>query len=308
MRALSGILLALLLVVTTTSAWVRLAQSGLSCPNAPDCYATKTARAAADQSTSVAVARTLHRMSASAAGAVVFAMLIFGWRAARSAERGAMLALGVLAVGLATLGIYTPSTLPAVTLANLIGGMTMLGVSAWLAASLRRRAPVPSLSALRSWTRLVVALFVLQVAIGGMISAHYAAHACGTFPLCEGRVWPAGVGLSTFDPLRELAPPSDAASRSDPARQAVLQAHRMLAVAVLVLLAWLGVRSLLADATTIGSALLVLASAQLALGLLQTFLGRPLLLAVVHNVVAACVAVALGVLVHATPGRGASIR
>ena len=295
-RALAWALLALLLVVTTTSAWVRLAQAGLSCAGAPDCYATKAARVAADASTVTAVARTLHRMAASAAGAVIVAMLFFGWRAGTTRERAVIVALLVFAAALATLGRYTPSTLPAVTLGNLLGGMAMAGIAAWLARALERRPADGAARALRPGLRLALALVALQIALGGMISAHHAAWACDGALLCDGRLWPPGAGIDAFDPWRDLAPPGDAASRSEPARQAVLIAHRLLALPTLLVLAWVGVRARRAGLRGTGRALLVLVALQAGLGIGQSALGHPLALAVAHNVVAALVVVTLGTL------------
>ncbi|MCL4764318.1 MAG: COX15/CtaA family protein, partial [Burkholderiales bacterium] len=148
-------------------------------------------------------------------------------------------------------------------------------------------------SGLRPWAWLALALVALQVGAGGMISAHHAAFACETFPLCDGRGWPSGVGLEAFNPWRELAPPVDAAARSDPARQAVLAAHRLLGVPTLLLLAWLGGRTLRSGLRGPGRALLILAIAQAGLGVGQAALGQPLVLAVAHNVAAAGVVIAL---------------
>ncbi len=296
LRGLARVLLALLLVVTTTSAWVRLSQSGLSCPGAPDCYATKASRVAAEHSTATAVARTAHRIAASAAGAVIVALLFFGWRAGTRLERAAIVALGALAVGLASLGRITPSGLPAVTLGNLLGGLAMIGVAAALVARLARAPPPAYPSGLRPWAWLALALVALQVGAGGMISAHHAAFACETFPLCDGHAWPPGVGLEAFHPWRELAPPADAAARGDPARQAVLVAHRLLGAPALLLLAWLGGHALRSGLRGPGRALLILAIAQAGLGAGQAALGQPLAPAVLHNVAAALVVATLATL------------
>lgn len=295
MRVLVGVLVALLVVVVATSAWVRLAQSGLSCEGAPDCYATKAARTAAERSASVAVARTLHRIAASAAGAVVVALLFVGWRRSSSGERAAMIVLVLLALGLATLGQYTPSTLPAVTLGNLLGGMTMIGVAVGLGTALRNRAPAVGERALRRGAVLAIVLVATQVAAGGMISARHAAFACAGFPLCDGRAWRAGVS-AVFDPMHETAPPASAIQRADPARQAVMLAHRLLAVPTLLLLAWLGVRATRAGAATPGRALFAFCIVQLALGAWQALAGPPLAVAVAHNLAAVGVVMALAAL------------
>jgi cytochrome c oxidase assembly protein subunit 15 len=204
--------------------------------------------------------------------------------------------LALLALGLATLGRYTPSAVPAVTLANLLGGMAMVGVGAWLASRLRRRREGAVRASLRGWAWLAIALVVLQVASGAMISAQYAALACDDGFVCAARLWPPGDVLDAFDPWRELPPPADAASRADAARQAVLAAHRLLAVPTLLALVWVAARAAFAQRPGPARALLVLAAMQAGLGIGQSALGHPLALAVAHNVVAALVVVALGAL------------
>jgi cytochrome c oxidase assembly protein subunit 15 len=298
MRVLARVLLALLVLVMATSAWVRLAQSGLSCAGAPECYATKAARSAADQSTGVAVARTLHRMSASAAGAVIVAMAFLGWGGASRRERAAIVALAVAAAGLATLGQYTPSTVPAVTLANLLGGMAMVALAAWLVAAVERRHASSGAAALRGWTWAALALVALQVAAGGMISAQHASFACEGLPLCNGRAWPPGDVSGAFDPLRGLTPPATAAERASDARQALVLAHRWLALPALLLLAWLGMRATRAGTSGPGKALVALVAVQLALGVAMALMGPPLVLAVAHNLVAVGVVIALAVLLE----------
>jgi cytochrome c oxidase assembly protein subunit 15 len=301
-RALALVLLALLVVVTTTTARVRLAQSGLSCADAPDCYATKQARSAAEQSTATAAARTLHRLAASAAGGVIVALFFLGWRTGGRRERTAIVALALLALGLASLGSITPSPLPVVTLANLLGGMAMVGISAWLAA--RSVRPPPARRRLAAWAWLAVALLAVQIAAGGMIAARHGAYACDAFPHCGDRLWPDAATLRAFDPWHASAPPTTAEARGDAHRQAVVQAHRWVAVPTLLALAWLGMRAWRTGVGGPGRALLALAAVQAALGAGQALGGPSLAGAVAHNVVAAGIAIALGAII----ARGAGMR
>lgn len=296
MRWLAGVLLALLVVITTTSAYLRLAQTGLSCPGAPDCYAQRAVPAAAGTDAAEDAARALHRLAASAAGAVILVILFVGWGGARPAERVAAIALAVLAALLAWLGRHTPSALPAVTLGNLLGGMAMLALAAWLVATPRPGGAAVPARGLRHWLWLAAALVALQIAAGGLVGARHAAFACTSFPDCAGTVWPAGVDASVFDPFREMPPPASAAERADPERQAVALAHRWVAVPTLAILVWLGLRAVRAGAPGPGLALLAAAAAQLALGAAQVLTGQPLALAVAHNAVAAAAVLALAAL------------
>jgi heme a synthase len=301
-RILAGVVLALLLVITTTSAYLRLAQTGLSCPGAPDCYAQRDARSATGDDVGEITARALHRIAASAAGIAILVILFVGWGAARSGERAAAIGLLVLAALLAWLGRYTPSGLPAVTLGNLLGGMAMLALAGWLVVALGRARPVAA-RALRPWVWIALALVALQIAAGGLIAARHAAFACTSFPDCAGSLWPGGADFGAFDPLRGMAPPATAAERADPARQAVHLAHRWVALPTLLLVAWVGVRAVRLGVRAPGIALVAFALVQIALGAVQVLSGQPLGLAVAHNVVAASLVLALAALLARTrPG------
>ena len=300
MRVLAGVVLALLLVITTTSAYLRLAQTGLSCPGAPDCYAQRDARSAAGDDLGETTARALHRIAASAAGIVILVILFVGWGAARPGERAAAIGLLGLAALLAWLGRYTPSGLPAVTLGNLLGGMAMLALAGWLVVALGRGRPVAAARTLRPWVWIALALVALQIAAGGLIAARHAAFACASFPDCAGSLWPGGADLGAFDPLRGMAPPATAAERADPARQAVHLSHRWVALPTLLLVAWVGVRAVRLGVRAPGIALVAFALVQIALGAVQVLSGQPLGLAVAHNVVAAFLVLALAALLART--------
>jgi heme a synthase len=299
-RILAGVVLALLMAITVTSAYIRLAQTGLSCSGAPACYAQQATREAANDEAGVTAARLVHRIAASAVGAVIFAMLFVGWNAAAPGERAAMIALVVLAGLLAMLGRYTPSSMPAVVLGNLLGGMTMLALAGWLWFALRRLPRNRSARSLRPWAWAALALVALQIAAGGMIAARHAAFACTSFPDCGGVVWPEGIDLGTFDPWHDIAPPASDSERANSARQAVVLAHRWLAVPTLLLAAWVGARAVRVRVRGPGLVLLVLAVVQGALGAAQVYAGQPLGLAVAHNVGAAGVVLALAALLERT--------
>jgi cytochrome c oxidase assembly protein subunit 15 len=164
-RPLVSIALALVLVVTLSSAFIRLSQSGLPCRDWPACYGAQagTAAVALSEESPVFFARVLHRIAASVAGLLFLAIAALGWRRWRGdSRRAAAMALVVLAGLLAWLGKYTPSTLPAVMLGNLLGGMALLGLLAWLrqctaGGETPRAQP-------RVWTAL--ALAALPIALG----------------------------------------------------------------------------------------------------------------------------------------------
>ena len=295
--AQAGVLLVLL--VTTSSAYLRLTSAGLGCVDWPACYG----RAASPDATSEAAppasaARVLHRVSASAAGAAVLAIALIAFvnRRGLRHEFGVALALLALTLGLALLGRATPGAQsPAVPVGNLLGGMLMAGLLGWLALGGVRSTPASVPSALDNGRRgrgggawlsaLALVALALAIALGAMTSATYSSLACTTLPDCGGRWWPAAWSPSEFDMLLPYA------QRQGPSA-ALHLAHRYAALAVAVMtlavaaLLWRRARSL----ALVLSAVLAL---QLALGLGAVGLGLPLAITLLHNVTAALLLLAL---------------
>ncbi|WP_206360679.1 COX15/CtaA family protein, partial [Pseudomonas viridiflava] len=81
---------------------------------------------------------------------------------------------------------------PPVVAVHLLGGVATLNLSFLL--SLRLSGVCPALSRvparLRVLARLGLIFVVLQIALGGWVSANYAAMACTDLPTCQGRWWP----------------------------------------------------------------------------------------------------------------------
>jgi len=298
MRRIEGVALALVLVITSTSAFIRLSQSGLSCRDWPACYGARieVPAVAPSADSTVSIARAAHRIAASVAGILFLVIAALGWRRWRGdSRRAAVIALVVLAGLLAWLGIYTPSTLPAVMLGNLLGGMALLGLLAWL---WRPEAPGEALPArLRFWISVALALVALQIAFGGLIGARHAALACTGFPGCGGGLWPQGADWRAFDPFL----PND--GLTDASRQALHLAHRSGALLLAALLAWIGWRHARLRGTprALGIALLALIAIQIVLGAAMLLAGFPIALAVLHNALAALVLIVLASML-ARPG------
>jgi len=290
MRRMVGVALALVLVITATSAFIRLSQSGLSCGNWPACYGAQAAgpAGALAEEFPVRVARTAHRIAASIAGVLFVVIAALGWEHWRGdSRRAATVALVVLAGLLAWLGRYTPSTLPAVTLANLLGGMALLGLLAWLWRPDAPGEAGPGDS--RLYIVVGLALVALQIAFGGLIGARHAALDCAGLPGCGGSWWPQGADWRAFDPLL----PNDGLAEAS--LQVLHLAHRFDALLLAALLAWIGWRHARLRGTprALGIALLALIAAQIVLGATMLLAGFPVALAVLHNALAALVLIVL---------------
>jgi len=288
MRWLVLAALLLVLVITTTSAYIRLSQAGFGCADWPACYGRSVSTPSAGQlipeHSTLFWARALHRLAASAAGILLLLIAFLGWNALQgAAARLAALATVALAGFLAWLGLITPSNLPAVTVGNLLGGMTMLALLWWLHQRDR------GAGAGRTLHSLALAALTLQIALGGMIGARHAALSCVTLPACAGGWWPDAADWRLFNPFFAL---SELDMRSA-AREALIMAHRYGAVLVATIVCVLGVKAVRrgARAAARGWLLLGILGLQLLLGAGMVLANFPLPLALLHNV---CAALLLG--------------
>lgn len=192
----------------------------------------------------------------------------------------------------ALLGMWTVTWLlkPVVVMGHLLGGLLTLSLLAWMAW---RATDVPIRLAearvLRCWTLAVLAVLAVQIALGGWVSANYAALACGNdFPTCVGRWWPPHDFREGFVLWRGIGVDYEGGVLDGESRIAIQLAHRWMAVAAFAALLAYAVR-LWRSTGMRGWALLVglLACAQVALGIANVKLGLPLWTAVLHNAGAA---------------------
>jgi cytochrome c oxidase assembly protein subunit 15 len=280
--------LLLVLVITTTSAYIRLSQAGFGCADWPACYgrsaSVPTAGQVIPEQSTLFWARALHRLAASSAGILLLLIVFLGWDALQgAAARLAAVASVALAGFLAWLGLLTPSNLPAVTLGNLLGGMTLFALLWWLH---QRGRGTGTGRTLRS---LALAALTLQIALGGMIGARRAALACLALPACVGGWWPDFVDWRVFNPFFAMS----ASDLGSAAREALIMSHRYGAVLVATVLGVLGVKTVRRSARLAarGWLLLGLLGLQLLLGAGMVLADFPLALALLHNL---CAALLLG--------------
>ncbi len=235
MRTLTIILAVALLVITTTSAYIRFTQAGLGCADWPGCYGVQagTLTPSLDDTDPLFLPRALHRIAASAAGILVLVVAVMGWEEwGRRRAQWIAVALVLLAAALAWLGRATPSPLPIITLGNLLGGMAMLALAMRLFVSPATGERDPGRGNVLRWVRAALSLGVVQIVLGGMIGARFGATVCNTLPGCTGADGFDSVPLAILNPL--VATTSLGMERS--AIEALHLAHRAVAV-VLVLVA-----------------------------------------------------------------------
>lgn len=169
-RMLALCVAALMVVTIVLSATMRLSQAGLGCTPWPACFGQAGAQAGAQavSDTGLALARLLHRALASTV-LVLVVVLVLATLAMRprlvGAGRGALTLLG-LTLLLALLGVtMRGSTAVPVVLGNLLGGFLMLAFAVRLGA--------PVASSIR-WARPGLALLLVQIVLGALISATHA--------------------------------------------------------------------------------------------------------------------------------------
>jgi cytochrome c oxidase assembly protein subunit 15 len=292
-RALSAAAVLLAFVVVVMGAYVRLSDAGLGCPDWPFCYGEALPSEIADRDALAKAWKEMgHRYLAGTLGVAIVLLAIGAWRRRRQAALATAI---VLLVALqATLGKWTVTMLlkPAIVTAHLLGGMTTLALLAWLALAQWDHHPAPERRALRASAAVALALLAVQIALGGWVSANYAALACPDLPLCRGQAMDFA---NAFHMVRDLGRTREGELLPLAALTAIHWTHRVFALVALAAVlvaaarAWPLARPL---ALVIG----VLVLAQFALGVANVAAGLPLALAAAHNAGAALVLVALVVL------------
>ncbi|MEK7437794.1 MAG: COX15/CtaA family protein [Pseudomonadota bacterium] len=274
--------LLLVLVITTTSAYIRLSQAGFGCADWPACYGRSVSAYSAGQlipeRSALFWARAMHRLAASSTGILLLLIVFLGWdKLQGTAARLAAVTTVILAGFLAWLGLFTPSKLPAVTLGNLLGGMSLLALLWWLHQRDRGGG--------RKLQWLALAALALQIALGGMIGARHAALSCITLPACAGGWWPDAVDWRLFNPFLALS----ASDMGSAAREALIMSHRYGAALVAGILCLLGVKAIRRGAHSAagGWMLLGMLGLQMLLGAGMVVANFPLPLALLHNLGAA---------------------
>jgi cytochrome c oxidase assembly protein subunit 15 len=194
----------------------------------------------------------------------------------------------------AMLGMWTVTWLlkPVVVMAHLLGGMTMFCLLTWMAVRAAPNAALHLAIGARLRPLLVLGLIVVgvQIALGGWVSANYAALACGTdFPTCLGQWWPHMDFSEALVLWRGIGVDYEGGVLDPEARTAIQMLHRMFAVVVVGYVLWLARRLLNEGFAHYGWGLIVLLGLQVLLGITNVAAGVPLAVATAHNAVAALI-------------------
>jgi len=212
--------------------------------------------------------------------------------------RAAALTLAVV-IFQALLGKWTVTMLlkPVIVMGHLLGGMLTFSLLLWMAwrATVQPIVLVDA-PALRRWTLGALAFVGVQIALGGWVSANYAALSCGAggwvtdvhhyvdFPKCVGEWWPQADFREGFVLWRGVGVDYEGGVLDGAARVAIQLAHRVMAIGVFAYLIAFAVRLMRTPGLRGWAvALALLTCAQVALGILNVKLALPLPVAVMHN-------------------------
>ena len=297
-RALILATLGLALAVVVVGAYVRLSDAGLGCPDWPLCYGRPIPAGQLDGAAlGKAWKEMAHRYLAGTLGLFILVVFFLSLRKRQSAWLATALVL--LVVFQATLGMWTVTMLlkPAIVTAHLLGGMATLALLILLFLEQQNHSPAPEARALRLPAVSGLCVVLIQIALGGWVSANYAALACPDLPLCLGQVVPPMDFGNAFHVVRELGYTSQGELLPREALTAIHWTHRVFALVAVAVVGWASLKALLVPglrrlAVLIG-ALLVL---QFFLGISNVAFGLPLGLAVAHNAGAALLLASLVVL------------
>lgn len=307
------ILISLLLVVllVSLSAYLRLAHSGIGCADWPDCYGrigdapteTQTIssenaykRIVAEASQPLAWATPLHRLVASVLGLFIVGLVVLSLKAGK--DRLLSLALLGITVFLALLGVKSGGLHnPAVVMGNLGGGFLMLGLLGWMffKSAGGEDDPGQTRSLPLSLIILAVCVLVLQILMGGLTSANFAATACQSLPDCHG-AWLPGPDLTTaMDLTRQLEVTSMGQAIGGQERTDIHIAHRLGAIVTTLLVFTVGLMAWRAGGRLrlAGGLVLALVAAEFSIGIASVATGLPIGLAVAHNWVAGLLLLAM---------------
>jgi len=288
LRRLAWVCVALLLLVTSLSAYLRLSKAGLGCADWPQCYGQSLrdlqqgVAVRADEQTATAAARLAHRFAATGALLLVVMMVLLcvGSRPVLREEGALAVVLLGLALGLAVLGRWSSDVrTPAVTMANVLGGFAMVALGVRLGVAGMPLHP----RRLRLWVGVALLVTILQIALGSLVSSSYSALSCSSWADCLATA--RGFDWGTLNPWRE--PALAAAPSVNPQGALANLLHRGLGLSLVALVLPLSIVVLRRGRPLAAAALFLLLVAQAAIGVAMQQGPLPLSFALLHNLFAA---------------------
>lgn len=309
---LISILLAALVIVL--GAYARLTDAGLGCPDWPGCYGHLSFSKTTENIETAQLAfperpfeehkawnEMVHRYFASALGfliLVIFINSLFSKAYNKPVKLPLFLLILVCFQGALGMWTVTLNLLPAVVMGHLLGGFTVLcGLFLLYLRMTSYRIPGGDTGMRRfgKFTILGIIILTCQIALGGWTSANYAALACTALPICEG-TWYERLDFAGAFSIPEAENYEFRAHDYDE-RVTMHIVHRIGALVTFLYLCWLGIRLYAAANSNLVKKLSVLMvsvlGVQIILGVSNVVYSLPIVVALMHNIVAACLMLVL---------------
>ena len=292
-------------------AFTRLTDSGLGCPDWPGCYGAsnpfhalgeiqqaETAMPSGPVTVIKAWIEMIHRYLAMTVGALILVQVGVAFSKLKSLGKFPLFcSLGLLLLvciqGAFGAWTVTLKLQPIIVTIHLMLALFLLAcLTAYAQQTWEQSSSVHTLRIRPLPAQLLLIAFVvltIQIFLGAWVSTNYAVLACPDFPTCLGSVWPETNWGEGFTLWRQLGLNAQGEFISPAALQTIHWAHRLFAMAVLIVLGLLSLKALQL-ATPVLSGLSRFAKLLLALLLLQVITGIsnvvfqwPLLAALLHT-------------------------
>lgn len=303
LKALTLLILTLTFELVLVGAFTRLTDSGLGCPDWPGCYgqasplgahseisAAQQAMPTGPVTHSKAWIEMIHRYLATSVGVLIIVLTVWTWRVWRRERQLAVHPVwpSITLVWVCLQGAFgaltvTMKLFPAIVTLHLLLALGLLVLLMAQAIRYSGWREIALSCGLRLGLKVVVALLLVQIALGGWVSTNYAVMACQDFPLCQGSWWPQ-MDWRGFALWRELGHTAGGELLAFSALVSIHVVHRTMAWLVLAALLLLGWQLLRVQPLNKAARLLLgLTLLQLLTGMSNVVLDWPLLAALLHT-------------------------
>ncbi len=307
-KQLTGVTVLLAFVVIALGAFTRLNDAGLSCPDWPGCYG----HLAPSSSMLKAWMEMIHRYCAGTLAlfilVLVLGLLIQHWRRLTRGQVAILFGLFALLLYQPLLGMWTVTLklLPIIVTQHLLGGLGILSLLWLLFLSLRAPAQFVAPVSVYYLSRIALFFLALQLILGAWTSTNYAAISCPNFPFCQLAHW--SYHFSEALQIRFAPGNYQGGVLSEEARRTIQMMHRwgafLFSLSVFAVLIGLYRETVAKPLQTMGAFLAFFWILQIALGIANAVFARPLVIAVLHNQIAAWLLLTLLTLVYYSQKEG----
>ena len=292
-------------------AFTRLTDSGLGCPDWPGCYGAsnpfhalgeiqqaETAMPSGPVTVIKAWIEMIHRYLAMTVGALILVQVGVAFSKLKSLGKFPLFcSLGLLLLvciqGAFGAWTVTLKLQPIIVTIHLMLALFLLAcLTAYAQQTWEQSSSVHTLRIRPLPAQLLLIAFVvltIQIFLGAWVSTNYAVLACPDFPTCLGSVWPETNWGEGFTLWRQLGLNAQGEFISPAALQTIHWAHRLFAIAVLIVLGLLSLKALqlaspvLSGFSRFAKILLASLLLQVITGISNVVFQWPLLAALLHT-------------------------